>query len=32
MAIGKRELTWLMDGIDIHQKQAHKTLQYSTLY
>lgn len=32
MTIGKRELTWLMDGIDIHQKQAHKTLGYSTLY
>jgi len=32
MAIEKRELTWLMDGIDIHQKQAHKTLHYSTLY
>jgi len=32
MTIGKRELIWLMDGIDIHQKQAHKTLKYSTLF
>ena len=32
MTIGKRELTWLMDGLDIHQQEAHKPLQYSTLY
>ena len=32
LTIGKRELTWLMDGLDISQKQAHKTLNYSTIY
>lgn len=32
MTIGKRELTWLMDGLDIHQQDAHKPLKYSTLY
>ena len=31
LTIGKRELTWLMDGLDISQKQAHKTLNYSTI-
>jgi len=32
MTIEKRELIWLMEGINIHQKQAHKTLKYSTLF
>lgn len=32
MAIGKRELAWLMDGLDIHQENAHKSLKYSTLF
>ena len=32
MTIGKRELTWLMDGLNIHQKDAHKSLTYSTIY
>ena len=32
MTIGKRELTWLMDGLDIHQRDAHNSLKYSTLY
>jgi len=32
MTIERRELIWLMDGIDIYQKQAHKTLKYLTLY
>ena len=31
-AIGKRELSWLMDGIDIHQKHAHTPLNYSEIY
>ena len=31
-AIGKRELAWLLDGIDIHQKNAHKPLNYSMIY
>ncbi|NDY74295.1 IS66 family insertion sequence element accessory protein TnpB [Desulfobacter hydrogenophilus] len=30
--IGKRELSWLMDGLFIHQAEAHKPLQYSVLY
>ena len=32
MAIEKRELAWLMDGLNIHQSQAHKSLKYSTVY
>jgi transposase len=32
MTIEKRELTWLMDGLNIHQKEAHHFLNYSTLY
>ena len=30
--IGKRELSWLLDGIDIHQKHAHKSLNYSIIF
>ncbi len=30
--IEKRELAWLLDGINIHQKHAHKTLNYSIIY
>lgn len=32
MVIEKRELSWLMDGLSIHQVEAHKSLQYSALY
>lgn len=32
ISIGKRELTWLMDGLDIRQRDAHKSLKYSTIY
>ena len=32
MTIGKRELTWLMDGLDIRQRDAHDSLKYSTLF
>lgn len=32
MTIEKRELTWLMDGLNINQKDAHNSLKYSTLY
>jgi hypothetical protein len=32
MTIEKRELTWLMDGLNIYQKEAHNSLKYSTLY
>jgi hypothetical protein len=32
MTIGKREIIWLMDGLDIYQQDAHKTLKYSTLF
>lgn len=31
-AIGTRELAWLMDGLSIHQKSAHKPLNYSSVY
>lgn len=31
LQIGHRELRWLLDGLDIHQGKAHRTLSYSTL-
>ena len=30
--IGHRELMWLIDGLEIYQKSAHKNLSYSTVY
>jgi transposase len=32
LMIDERELIWLMDGLEMHQKDAHKRLLYSTLY
>jgi transposase len=32
MTIGSQELAWLMDGLSIHQKKAHKVLKYSTIF
>lgn len=32
MVIGKRELSWLMDGLNLHQPQAHEPLNYSAIY
>ena len=32
LTIGKRELGWLMDGLCIHQQDAHKPLKYSTIF
>lgn len=32
MVIEKRELSWFLDGLSIHQTQAHKTLKYSSIY
>ena len=29
--IGHRELTWLIDGLEIQQKSAHKSLSYSVV-
>lgn len=31
LKIGHRELRWLLEGLDIHQRQAHGSLSYSTL-
>lgn len=31
-AVGKRELSWLLDGISIRQKQAHNPLNYSIIF
>ena len=31
MEISSKELNWLLDGLSIYQKQAHKTLPYSGL-
>jgi transposase len=30
--VGMRELTWLLDGLQIEQKSAHKELKYSSVY
>ena len=30
--IGQRELLWLIEGLEMEQKGAHKSLVYSTLY
>ena len=32
MSIGKRELAWLMDGLDIRQRETHERLNYSALF
>lgn len=32
MTLGVQELAWLMDGLSIHQKKAHKKLRYSTVF
>lgn len=32
MTIGKRELAWLMDGLDIRQADAHEPLKYSAIF
>ena len=32
MTIGSQELAWLIEGLDIHQKNAHKVLKYSTVF
>lgn len=32
MTIGSQELGWLIDGLSIHQKKAHKILKYSTVF
>ena len=31
LEIGHRELRWLIDGLDIRQREAHKALQYSAI-
>ena len=30
--IDSRQLGWLLDGLEIHQARAHKSVQYTTLY
>ncbi len=32
MTIGQRELSWLMDGLDIQEKKAHKSLDFSAVF
>jgi len=32
MTIGSQELVWLIDGLSIHQRKAHKMLKYSAVY
>jgi transposase len=31
LEIGHRELRWLLDGLDVQQRQAHKSLSYSAV-
>jgi transposase len=31
LEIGRRELNWLLDGLEIHQSKAHGSLKYETL-
>lgn len=30
--VGMRELTWLLEGLHLEQKAAHKELKYSSIY
>jgi transposase len=30
--VGRRELTWLLEGLQLDQKSAHKELKYSSVY
>jgi len=32
LQISKRELGWLLDGLEIRQPQAHREISYKTLY
>lgn len=32
LIVGRQELTWLIDGLEIHQKSAHKSLKYSIIF
>jgi transposase len=32
LAIGHRELRWLLDGLEIQQGRAHQALQYAAVY
>jgi hypothetical protein len=32
LTIGAKELSWLMDGLSIHQEKAHKPLKYSAVF
>ncbi len=32
MAVGTQELAWLINGLNIHQKDAHKPLKYTTIF
>lgn len=32
MDISGQELSWLLDGLSIHQKKAHKSLKYSAVF
>lgn len=32
LEIGQRELQWLLSGLSLAQREAHKSLQYSTVF
>ena len=32
MTVGQQELAWLIEGLEIHQKNAHKSLKYSMIF
>lgn len=32
LTVGRQELSWLIDGLEIYQKSAHKSLKYSMIF
>jgi len=30
--LDRRELQWLLEGLDVHQRQAHERLAYTTIF
>ena len=32
MEVSRRQLMWLLDGLEIHQRHAHRLLHYATVF
>lgn len=32
LTVGRRELAWLLDGLELEQQRAHKKLEYSRIF